>query len=91
MEKALATLEDVSMRELEVTAEKLTRRRDGFREFGFVFSDAAGEHQGQSWKSSRQHLETAIARADDPLLERIKNADAPFWCHVRDALAERHP
>ena len=79
------------MRELEVTAEKLARRRDGFREFGFVFSDAAGERQGQSWKSSRQHLETAIARADDRLLERIKDAEAPFWRHVRDALAERHP
>jgi hypothetical protein len=34
---------------------------------------------------------TAIARADDRLLERIKDAEAPFWRHVRDALAERHP
>jgi len=91
IDKALAELESLSDRELEATAEKLSRRRDGLRPFGFVFSGALGERKGQSWKSSRADLETAIARADDRLLEQIEDAEAPFWRHVRDALAERQP
>ena len=31
------------------------------------------------------------SRADEKLAEQIENAEAPFWAHVRDALAERHP
>jgi hypothetical protein len=27
----------------------------------------------------------------EQLVARIENATAPFWRHVREALAERHP
>jgi hypothetical protein len=93
MEKALATLEDLRARELEVTGEKLSRRRDGLHNFGLVFGDVPQARRGESWSAgnSRFHLETAIARVDERLAERIEDAEAPFWAHVRDALAERHP
>jgi hypothetical protein len=31
--------------------------------------------------------ELPLSSVDDRLLERIKDAEAPFWRHVRDALA----
>ena len=51
--KALAALDDVSLRELEAVAEKLTRRRDGLREFGIVFSDAARARRGGAGPSTK--------------------------------------
>jgi hypothetical protein len=33
----------------------------------------------------------AVERGGDELAGRIAGAEAPFWAHVRDALAERHP
>jgi hypothetical protein len=89
--KALAALDDVSLRELEVMAEKFSRRRDGLREFGCVFGDAARARSGEGFGSASYHLETAIAHVDERLAERIADAEAPFWAHVRDALAERNP
>ena len=88
VEKALAALEDLSARELEATAAKLVNRRDGWREFGLFFSALADERRGhRAWGAG----ELPLSSVDDRLLERIKDAEAPFWAHVRDALAERHP
>jgi hypothetical protein len=39
----------------------------------------------------RFHLRAGISRADEELAARIADAPAPFWGHVRDALAEQHP
>jgi hypothetical protein len=39
----------------------------------------------------RFHLGQAVSRADEKLADQIADANAPFWAHVRDALAERHP
>jgi hypothetical protein len=91
MAKALAALDVISLRELEAVAEKLTRRRDGLREFGCVFGDAARARRGDGFKSLSYHLKTAIAQVDDRLAEQIEDARAPFWRHVLDAVAERHP
>ncbi len=33
----------------------------------------------------------AASHADEELATQIAEAPAPFWRHVRDALAERHP
>ena len=88
VEQALATLEDLSARELEATAAKLVNRRDGWREFGQFFSALADERRGQrTWGAG----DLPLSSVDDRLLERIKDAEAPFWRHVRGALAERHP
>jgi hypothetical protein len=86
--KALAALEDVSLRELEAVAEKLSRRRDGLRNFGLVFGDVAQAHRGESWSAgnSRFHLDTAIAGVDDRLAAQIDDAETPFWAHVRRAV-----
>jgi hypothetical protein len=90
MAKALAALDDVSLRELEAVAEKLTRRRrDGLRQFGLLFGAVASTRRGASFQSVSYHLETAIALVDDRLAERIEDAEAPFWQHVRAAVAER--
>lgn len=87
VEMALAALDDVSLRELEAVAEKLTRRRDGLREFGIVLGDVASGRRGAfGGKNSKFHLETAIARVDEGLAEKIEAAEAPFWGHVHDAV-----
>jgi len=55
-----------------------------------VVADAANERDG-GFSQSRYHLSEALEGADDRLLEQIEHAEALFWAHVRDALAERHP
>ena len=47
--------------------------------------------RGAGFGSASYHLASAIAHVDDRIAERIEHAEAPFWAHVRDALAERHP
>jgi hypothetical protein len=88
--RALAALDEMSLRELEVAGERLLLRRDGLQAFGRVFADVANERDG-GFGQSRYHLSEALEGADDRLLEQIEHAEAPFWAHVRDALAERHP
>jgi hypothetical protein len=39
----------------------------------------------------RFHLRENVSRADGEFAAQIAAAPAPFWRHVRDALAERHP
>jgi hypothetical protein len=90
LDAALAALDEVSVRELEATGEVLCRRRDGMRVFGQVFVDRADEREG-GFGQSRYHLAGAVADIDVRTAARIENATAPFWAHVRDALAERHP
>jgi len=72
VEKALASLEDLSARELEVTGEKLARRRDGLRAFGPVFADVARKRRGGPADNARFQLKTAIARVDERLAEQSK-------------------
>jgi len=61
----MAALEDVSVWKLEIMADKLARRCDGFREFGLVFGAAARVRRGDtsgSWERSGDHLASAIPR-----------------------------
>lgn len=44
--RALVALDEVSLRELEVAGERLSRRRDGLQAFGQVFADVANERDG---------------------------------------------
>jgi hypothetical protein len=39
----------------------------------------------------RHHLGEAVRKGGDELTEKIADAPAPFWRHVREAMAERHP
>jgi hypothetical protein len=39
----------------------------------------------------RFHLRERASRANEELATQTADAPAPFWRHVRDALAERHP
>jgi hypothetical protein len=78
----LATLEGLSARELEATAAKLVNRRDGWREFGLFFSTLADERRGhRAWGAG----DLPLSSVDRPL-ERIKDAEPPFWRHVRAAV-----
>ena len=36
------------------------------------------------------HLREYVSRADEALAAQIADAPAPFWRHVREAVAERH-
>jgi hypothetical protein len=92
LDKAFASLDDVPVRELVATSEALERRKDGLRDFASIFKNVADARQG-GWDSNlpRYHLQQAVSRADEAFVEQIAEAEAPFWAHVRDALAERHP
>jgi hypothetical protein len=89
--KALDSLDEVSSRQLEATAERLYRRRDGLREFASVFREVASERDGLNVVGARFRLEQALRAFGESEAERVSEAEAPFWQHVRDALAERHP
>jgi hypothetical protein len=88
--KAFASLADVSVRELEATAEALTSRGHPLHDFAGVFRDVAYSRQdGSDPRLARFHVRQAVDRADDDLLERIADVEAPFWVHVRDAMLAR--
>jgi hypothetical protein len=79
---------------LQSNVKQLPSPPDGLRELGLVFRAAVDARRGEmsSWQTaSRSHLDTAISRADERPVEKIEDAQAPFWLHVRDAVAERHP
>jgi DNA topoisomerase IB len=91
LDKALASLDDLPARELHATSEAIGRR-SRLRDFAGVFRDVAYSRQdGSAPKLADFHLRQAVERGGDELGERIADAPAPFWRHVRDALAERHP
>jgi hypothetical protein len=89
LDKAFASLDDVPIRELQATADAIGRRSP-LHDFAGIFRDVADARQG-GWDSSlaRFHLGQAVARADDRLIERIEDAEAPFWAHVREAVEAR--
>jgi hypothetical protein len=85
--EAFASLADVSVRELEATAEALTSRRHPLHDFAGVFREVAWSRENDSEpRIARFHVREYVDRADEDLLERIAEAEAPFWCHVRDAV-----
>ena len=92
LDKALESLDDLTVRELEATSEALERRKDSLHHFASIFRQAAHAREG-GWGTDvpRFHLGQAISRADEELAAQIAEAPAPFWAHVREALAERHP
>jgi len=62
------------------------------RDFAGIFRNVADAREG-GWGTDipRFHLGQAVSRADEGFVEQIADAPAPFWGHVRDALAERDP
>ena len=92
LDKAIASLDDVPLRELEATAEAIGSRRHPLFAFAGIFRGVAYAREG-GWSDSlpRFHLGGALGGADEEFEARIENATAPFWRHVREALAERHP
>jgi hypothetical protein len=68
----------------------LERRKDGLRDFASIFRNVAHAREG-GWGADlpRFHLGQAVSRADEEFLEQIAEAEAPFWEHVREALARR--
>jgi hypothetical protein len=88
--KALASLADVSARQLDATAEALGRRRDCLGGFSSVFRDVAySRKDGSDPHLAAFHLRQAVERGGDDLAGRIKDAEAPFWRYVREALLAR--
>ena len=90
VDRALASLADVPVRELKATAEALERRRDRLGDFAGVFREVAWSRESDSTRRlARFHLRHAVERGGCELSERIGHAEAPFWGHVRDALRAR--
>jgi hypothetical protein len=88
--QALASLADVGTRQLHATAEALERRRNGLPDFVSVFRDVAYSRElGSAPKLADFHLRQAVKYGGDELTERIADAEAPFWWHVREALRAR--
>lgn len=92
LERAFASLDEVSVRELEATAKLLERRRDLLGDFSSVFREVAWARENDSDPHLvRFHVRQSVQRADEDFMKQLAEAEAPFWRHVRDALAERHP
>jgi hypothetical protein len=84
--KAFASLDDLSKRELEATSEAL-HRRHSLHDFASVFQEVAySRESGSDPHLARFHVSQFVSRADDDLLARLADAEAPFWGHVRDAV-----
>ena len=92
LDKAIASLDDLTVRELEATSEALERRKDGLEKFASIFRQVAHAREG-GWSTDlpRFHLRDYVSRADEEFAAQIEDAPAPFWQHVREALAERRP
>ena len=92
LDEAIAALDDIPVSELEATADAIGSRRHSLFEFASIFRNVA-DARGESWGTDipRFHLRENVSRADEELIARIADAAAPFWRHVREALAERHP
>ena len=89
LDKAFASLDDFTVRELEATDAALSPRRHPLHGFYGIFQGVADAREGGWDSSARFHLGQAVERADDDLLERIAEAEAPFWVHVRKAILAR--
>ena len=64
LDKAFASLDDFTVRELEATSEALERRKDGVRHFASIFRQVAHAREG-GWDDSlpRFHLRECVSRA----------------------------
>jgi hypothetical protein len=84
--KAFASLDDLSKRELEATAEALGRRHP-LGDFASVFREVAWS-RGNDFEPriARFHVREYVNRADSDIVELLAAAEAPFWVHVRDAV-----
>jgi hypothetical protein len=89
LDRAFASLDDLTVRELEATAEALASRRHPLHDYASIFRNVADAREGGGWDSglARFHLGENVERADEEFVARIADAQAPFWRHVRDALA----
>jgi hypothetical protein len=82
--KAFASLDDLSKRELEATADLLGHRRHPLYDFASAFRQAAySRESGDNPWLGRSHLRQSVERADHDLMARLEEAEAPFWRHVR--------
>ena len=90
LDEAFASLEDVPIRQLQLTAEALERRKDSLRQFASIFRKVADAREG-GWDNSlaRFHLGQAVDHADDEFAEQIGEARFPFWQHVLKAVEAR--
>ena len=92
LDKAFASLDDLPVRELHGDGRGARAPANALRDFASIFRNVADAREG-GWGTDipRFHLGEAVSRADEEFVEQIANAPAPFWAHVRDALAERDP
>jgi hypothetical protein len=91
LDAAFASLDDLTVRELEATAEAIGSRRHPLFGFSSIFRDVASAREG-GWSTDiprftfgrTSPVPTSSSPAGSPM-------PAPFWVHVREALAERQP
>jgi hypothetical protein len=86
--RALAALDDVSIRQLKVAGERPVERKGALHAFGQVFLDVANQRQG-GFGEARWHLEEAVDAVDERAADVIENGAAPFWEIVREAVDAR--
>jgi hypothetical protein len=91
VDRALAALEDVPVRELENTERALWRRRsdgDGLFRFAGTFGAVAFDKRtgDRNDRYARIQLSSAIMLAGPSLAERLEDTEEPFWQAVRDGL-----
>ena len=79
LDKAIASLDDLTVRELEATADAIGSRRHPLFEFASIFRGVASAREG-GWDDSlpRFHLGKAVVGANEEFEARIENAQAPW-------------
>jgi hypothetical protein len=86
LDEAFASLDALSMRELEATAEALGRRRNELGSFSSVFRNVASSREfGSDLHLARFHLRECVSHDGDELAEQIAGAEAPFGARARGA------
>jgi len=81
LEKAFASLDDLSVRELVATAEAIGGRRHPLHDFSSIFRNVATA-RGSGWSTdiARLHIRKSVEGADAELIERIVGTSGRSVC-----------
>ena len=90
LDKALASLNDLTVRELEATSDALERRKDGLGKFASTFPQVAHAREGGWGRIFPTSPVGSVSPVPTRSSPRRSQMLRPFWTHVQDAPAERH-
>jgi len=90
LDKAFASLDEYTVRELEATAEAIGSRRHPLHGFASIFRGVAHAREGGWSTDIARFTSRRTSRTPTRSSSSASLREAPFWKRVREALAERH-